>query len=66
MGVTAAVGCVLQASDNLSYDCYVLVKKDAILGVRTLRSFNNSKDSRIRAFSVSQDSVTIFIGDDSF
>ncbi len=66
LGVTAAVGCVLQASDNLSYDCYVLVKKDAILGVRTLRSFNNSKDSRIRAFSVSQDSVTIFIGDDLF
>lgn len=65
-GVTAGVGAVLQGSDGRPYDAYVMLKRSKILGVAAVRSFNNSRDPRVRVLTTAAPDETFILGAERF
>lgn len=65
-GVTVGVGTVLPGIDGRSYDAYALVKRGTIVGVSAVRSFNDSRDQRVRNLTTAGPGEKFIIGAESF
>ncbi len=64
--IIIGVGASLQGTDGRIYDCYVLLKQGAILGILSVKSFLDSRDKRIRAYATSSNEVEFIVGSDRF
>lgn len=65
-GVTVGVGTVLPGFDGRPYDAYVLVRRGAIVGVSAVRSFNDSRDQRVRNLTTAGPDESFIIGAETY